>query len=513
MNWMSIPQKRAAMTRNLEYIEEPLLEFGHGQRLKDPRDGLFLFGPLAERRPAQIRVGVVGRLAGLSLYRDWLDKAQRFIPAAEPETAHHLAFPGFEAIFQTSWPTNPIIEIPVSAAEIANSIRKTDRHSAIYETVGLFVDPIVRRLTEDDLGVDVWFVVIPDEVWRLGRPLSRPSRSEAVQDRGALGTRLARRFLREPSLFPEDMEAITPYRYDVNFHHQLKARLIPHKAVVQIVRESSLASQTDTETRRRRLQDPATLAWNLGTTAFFKAGGRPWKLADVRSGVCYVGLVFKLNSIDPSTGNACCGAQMFLDSGDGLVFKGAMGPWYSRDRKEFRLTEDAACDLARRVVSTYVELHGAPPRELFIHGRKRFDVAEWRGFRAAVSEDTNVVCVRISRSQEMKLFRPGRTPVLRGTAYRLSESRALLWTAGYVPELMTYAGREVPNPLLVEVSQGEAELDVVLKDVMGLTKVNFNACIFADGLPVTLRFAEAVGEILTAAPHVEGPPLPFRHYI
>jgi hypothetical protein len=501
------------MIQNLEYIDEPLLEFGYGQRLKDPKDGLFLFGPLAERRPAQMRVGVVGQLGGLALYKEWLGKARRFIPAVEPETPHHLAFPGFEAVFQTSWPILPIIEIPISATEVANSIRKTDRHNAIYETVGLFVDPIVRRLTEDDLGVDVWFVVIPDEVWRLGRPMSRPGRSEAVQDPGALGARLARRFLREPSLFPEDMTGIAAYQYDVNFHHQLKARLIPHKAVVQVVRESSLASQIGTETRRRRLQDPATLAWNLGTTAFFKAGGRPWKLADVRPGVCYVGLVFKINSIDRSSGNACCGAQMFLDSGDGLVFKGAMGPWYSRDRKEFSLTEDAACDLVRRVVSTYKELSGAPLKELFIHGRKRFDEAEWRGFRAAAPKDTNVVCVRISRSQEMKLFRPGRTPVLRGTAYRISPNRALLWTAGYVPELMTYPGREVPNPLLVDISRGEADLGVVMQDVMGLTKVNFNACIFSDGLPVTLRFAEAVGEILTAAPHVEGPPLPFRHYI
>jgi hypothetical protein len=56
-------------------------------------------------------------------------------------------------------------------------------------------------------------------------------------------------------------------------------------------------------------------------------------------------------------------------------------------------------------------------------------------------------------------------------------------------------------------------LDVVLRDTMGLKKVNFNACIFADGLPVTLRFADSVGEILTAAPAVEGPPLSFRHYI
>jgi hypothetical protein len=101
------------MIQNLEYIDEPLLEFGYGQRLKDPKGGLFLFGPLAERRPAQMRVGVVGQLGGLALYKEWLGKAQRFIPAVEPETPHHLAFPGFEAVFQTSWPILPIIEIPV----------------------------------------------------------------------------------------------------------------------------------------------------------------------------------------------------------------------------------------------------------------------------------------------------------------------------------------------------------------------------------------------------------------
>lgn len=55
---------------------------------------------------------------------------------------------------------------------------------------------------------------------------------------------------------------------------------------------------------------------------------------------------------------------------------------------------------------------------------------------------------------------------------------------------------------------GEASLPIVLADIMGLTKVNFNACLFADGLPVTLRFADAVGEILTAAPISEGAPFP-----
>ncbi len=55
----------------------------------------------------------------------------------------------------------------------------------------------------------------------------------------------------------------------------------------------------------------------------------------------------------------------------------------------------------------------------------------------------------------------------------------------------------VPNPLLIDVRKGSV-IEVVLRDVLALTKVNYNSCIFADGVPVTLRFANSVGGILTA---------------
>jgi hypothetical protein len=70
------------------------------------------------------------------------------------------------------------------------------------------------------------------------------------------------------------------------------------------------------------LQDPASVAWNLSTTIFYKADGKPWRIAEVREGVCYVGLVFKLLDNVKGRDNACCGAQMFLGSGEGVVFKG-----------------------------------------------------------------------------------------------------------------------------------------------------------------------------------------------
>jgi hypothetical protein len=501
----------------LIYFSEPMLQFGHGQISDDPRDGLFLFGPLVDqRKPLSMRIGVVGTFDGLFAYREWVRRIRRYVPSPNPNAVHQFAFPGFEAAFKTGWPEKPVIEIAISAAELAKSIRLSDRHRAIHETVSLFAEEITRKLREEEITVDLWFIVIPDEIYLYGRPLSRVPKSERVLIRQTMSQRLARRFQMAPSLFEEDMKEAEMYLYGVDFHNQLKARLLLEKVTTQIVRESTLflPAEATPGTRLRSLQDPATLAWNLCTAAFYKANGRPWKLAQVRDRVCYIGLVFKRTGDDNEGMNACCGAQMFLDTGEGLVFKGALGPWYSPSSSEFHLSRKAAADLIKETLKAYVEEHNNLPDELFIHGQTYFNKDEWSGFVDAVPSETRLVGIRIRRSNEMKLFRSGTHPVLRGTACKVHEKKALLWTTGFVPALDTYPGREVPNPLSVEIVRGEADLDVVLKDVMGLTKMNFNACIFADGLPVTLRFANSVGEIITSAPADRViPPLPFRHYI
>jgi hypothetical protein len=54
--------------------------------------------------------------------------------------------------------------------------------------------------------------------------------------------------------------------------------------------------------------------------------------------------------------------------------------------------------------------------------------------------------------------------------------------------------------------------DFIQTDVLALTKLNYNAYTYGEGEPVTLKLADAVGEILTAGP-VSGAPLPCRLYI
>lgn len=500
----------------LQHIEEPQLAFRYGQELEHPKDGLFLFGPLDDRaNPAEMRIGIIGTPVGLTCFRTWAESIRRYIPSKDENEPHHAGWPGFQGVFGARWPEEPLVELTVSKSDVRDSIRITDRHEAIYKTVDLFEKPIRQHLRHNEAPPAMWFVVIPEEVYRYGRPKSVVPREERIAGSQPFPSKTGQRLLREGSLFPELQKAAEIYRYDLNFHHQMKARLLDLRAVLQIVRDTTLTPHQFTQDGHliREPEDPATIAWNLCTTAFFKASGKPWKLASVRPGVCYVGLVYKMDGTDLEAGNACCGAQMFLDSGDGVVFRGAVGPWYSKKAHEFHLSKEKASELMSLVVDSYRNLHDRPPTELFIHGKTRFNDDEWEGFKSVVPDETNLVGVRIRPTSELKLYRLNKMPVLRGTAYLATRRKGYLWTKGFIPRLDTYPGWEVPNPLLVEIHRGDADLLRVMRDVMGLTKINFNTCKFADGQPVTLKFADAVGEILTAAPVTDLPPLPFRHYI
>lgn len=515
--------KPSAWTRRLDFVPEPLLEFAHGQCAEHPRDGLYLYGPLKEPgSPTSMDYGVIGTSAGLERFSRWAKRVSlaipRYTPRLNPDALHHITFPGFEAAFDTAWPIHPAAQIQLDEAYLDATIHIRNRAEGIKRTVDLFVTKLVAHADREESAPKLWFVVVPEFVYRLGRPNQTVPKAEQTSGSVTLTRKRALRLQTEPPLFPEESEEAEVYHYGQDFRRQLKARLLEHRIVTQLIRETTIAPddfKNDRGFPLRPVEDPATIAWKLCTTAYYKAGGQPWRLANVRPGVCYVGLVFKQTDAFANDTNACCAAQMFLASGDGVVFRGALGPWRTPSRKEFHLTRSAAKDLITMVLSEYEEKHGAPPKELFLHGRSRFSKEEWEGFSEAAPPETKLVCVQIRPSKnEIKLFRWGNYPVIRGTSLPLSEHAAFLWTSGYVPRLDTYLGPETPNPVFVDVHWGECELQTVLSDVMSLTKINFNSCLFNDGLPVTIRFANAVGDILVAAPQKDGSPkLPFKFYI
>lgn len=509
----TIRKTECSMNNKLIKITEPTLLFGHGQAIEDPRDGLTLFGPYEQTAGTSIRYGLIGTSEAISSFAAFVKTIQR--PVSPPNQSHlRPPFPGFDAAFASTLADRPSITFQVPEQILLEAIHLSDRHQRVFRAVSLYAQAIIKATREEEEKVDLWFVVIPDDVYRYCRPQSQIEKELVTKVETWLNPKKAAYLRVNPSMFSEDNEEAIPYQYAAHFHNQLKAQLLSCNLPIQILRQSTISwLSVGAEMLARRMDCRSTIAWNIATAVFYKTVGRPWKLSNVRKGVCYIGLVFKQIEGRADQRTACCAAQMFLDSGDGMVFKGAVGPWFNQERGDFHLTRRAAKQLVGIAVDTYKAKIGHPPAELFLHGRVRFDDEEWRGFIDAIASSTRLVGIRIRSTNDLKLYRKGTHPILRGLAYIRDERTAYLWSRGFIPRLRTYPGMEVPNPLLVDICRGQADIEVVLRDIMGLTKLNYNSCIFSDGIPVTLRFANSVGEILTAGPMKEDAPLPFRFYI
>jgi hypothetical protein len=501
--------------KKLIKLDEPKILFAHDQKMEDPRDGLTLFGPLENNKPYGIRNGIISTPEGLRKFKQYLSNIQG--PILNQNNVTRPMFPGFEAVFRMSWNIDKIIHVEITDAELGQTLYHEDSYKRTFETVSLISKKLISA-QDDDASADVWFVIIPDEVYQYCRPNSTLNKELVVTKKTTTKTR-AKKFISEPSLFAQDNEDSEPYKYEANFHNQLKARLLPYSIPTQILRESTLAPNEYLNgfgfPKRDFSKIAGHLAWTISTAAFYKTGGRPWKLADIREGVCYLGLVYKQDERSRDPRNACCAAQMFLDSGDGIVFKGAVGPWYNKKKGEYHLSKKQAKELVTVALDTYIQKEGKPPKEMFIHAKTKFNSVEWEGFSEAVSNETNIVGITIKTNVPLKIYRQeSKFPMLRGLAYIESAYSAFLWTKGFVPRLGTSLAMEVPNPLYISISKGIADIETVLNDILALTKLNYNACVYGDGEPVTLRFADAIGEILTAAPLGEKtPPLSFKYYI
>jgi hypothetical protein len=308
-----------------------------------------------------------------------------------------------------------------------------------------------------------------------------------------------------------------------DFHNLLKARLIQEKikVPVQLVLDRTLQFKNKDTNVKYDEYLKANVAWTQSTTLYYKLGKLPWKLADIREGVCYIGLVFKNITQNNQKNNVCSAAQMFLKDGDGSVFRGNIGLWESEKPNVYHLDAIAAEELIGMALDDYMEKWSRYPNELFIHSRTYFNDAEWRGFQQAVEKRqayTLLSGIMIKDLNELKLYREAKNQesnygVLRGTALIVDDKEAYLCTKGFIPRLNTSNSIEMPRNLRIKVIRGNTNIEVVLRDILALTKLNYNSSIYGDGIPVTLKFSNRIGSILTSTTDWKVDTRKFMYYI
>lgn len=469
------------------YLEEPDLEFASGGRHIDPRHGLADYGPADVSEPSAriVRAAIVGSREAIEGAQAWLDKCRSPIAARADTPLNHLyvPFPGFEIDrgFRASinWNTRLVRAIPKAELQ---SVANLNPLQSVLAMVELF-DRELAALS-DEPNCDVVIVCRPD----------------AFQDTPA-------------GIGGTEEQALGEM---ADFRALLKARSLRYKQPIQILRRSTWDTNfVDPVNRPKRgRQDEATRAWNLHTALYYKNGGVPWRLPRDSSDLstCYVGISFYRSADEGALQTSV--AQVFNQRGDGVIVRGSQAT-VSKDDRQPHLDEDAACELLMSALEKYRLEHRTMPARVVLHKSSNYTPAETLGFKyaAATSRLDSLELLWLTNSDELRLYRRGQFPPLRGTLLSIDGPRHILYTRGSVPFYRTYPGMYVPQPIAIRAIDTESSAETLAREVLALTKMNWNQTQMDGRDPITLRTARTVGAILRhVGPH-DNPSSRYAHYM
>lgn len=500
------------------YIHEPDLVFGGQQEEKDPRIGLKYHGPYhfkSEKTPSpnRLRVGIVGTGETITMTKRILKVLQSEIKSASANKWLFPDFPGFnvKTSIKCDFVTSENWEAKITEQEITNVLNIADVNRRIAAGVNLFRDKI-RAISLEDNKPDVIVCAVPELIEQYcgisekTRGAKRPKFTD-LEKKIAEFKKKNQTFLDEWGLGLDTDEEPREKDIDLDFRNALKGKIMEYGIPIQLLRDSTAHSILNYGNNpKRSTQEPATFAWNFATALYYKANGKPWRLAKLRQDTCYVGISFYHNLLNPDQEVQTSMAQVFTHNGEGIVLKGS-DVIVDEHTREPHLSEKQSEDLMTKALQTYTEKAGRTPSRVVIHKTTLFSDEERKGFAKAIG-NTAKDYVTINSKNPFRFLRVGNYPVLRGTVVHLSKGKCLLYTSGFTPRIRTYPGHHVPEPLLI-THQGDSEIVEICREIVGLTKLNWNTTEFATQLPITLEFATKVSKVLSELD--EGKPLK-NHY-
>lgn len=462
------------------FIEEPLLEFAGGGRHIDPRHGVWDYGPadIKDPTPRIVKAAIIGPQESIDGLQAWLDRCRLGVGAKRDAHLTHLylPFPGFDVThgFRSIMNFTPRLTraIPKRQLDALNGLHPK---TAVAKAVAIY-DTELAAL-HDEPSCDVIIVCRPDNLNDAAMSKAPKSPDDTEVDGS---TKDGRDFV------------------VADFHALLKARSLRYKQPIQIVRRNTWdPTFKDPHTGRVGAnQDEATRAWNLHTALYYKNGGVPWRLprdaSDLTS--CYIGIAFH-KTADANLQTSV--AQIYNQRGDGVIVRG--GPaTISKDDRRPHLSEDDARDLLETALQRYRTEHRTTPARVVLHKASNYTAAETAGFnQAANTERLDVLeLLWLTSSDHLRLYRNGQQPPLRGTYVTIGNNRHLLYTSGAVPFYKTYPGHYVPQPLGIRTVQTESSPEFLAAEILALTKMNWNQTRLDGRIPITLRTARTVGNIL-----------------
>lgn len=309
------------------------------------------------------------------------------------------------------------------------------------------------------------------------------------------------------------------YDPDFNLHDAIKLYGTNKGIKIQFIEERSLTAY-----------DKCKVMWALSTSLYAKASGVLWHPVVLDDETAFVGISYAKSN----TKGICIGcSQLFDSTGTGirLILKKLDDPQYI-GKNPYMKRDEARTTISKLREEYYKCDPVAKLRRIVIHKTTPFTPQEIAGFTEALEGIEDIELLQIqgySPYRAIKYFIkegkaiPNSFPLERGTTIKLSNDSFLLWTHGCVVgddigncRYNTYykGGRGIPLPVLVKRFYGKASGDTLVKEILMLTKMNWNS---GDNLyknmPVTLDFAKTLSRMSKQKEALYNKSYDFRYFM
>ena len=461
----------------LRYIEEPSLQFGYDQHIC-PKSGIFYYNPfdINQVRPEKITVGIIGKSESIDKVLEWIESCKKYIAGKESKNPHPNLFLDFCGFNKDKGFKSEIVYDETYLRRLNNSefdtiIRKSKNLEDRIEAIANLILGEIKFLSKNKKP-DVILCVLSENFITYIQEKKESEQEEEITE-----------------VTEKDFDAEEISEKEQNFRRYLKAQAMQYNVPIQIVRDR-IAKPT------AEMQDAATIAWNFFTALYYKASGTPWALIrkDSAETTCYAGISF-FKSRDRKTTQTSI-AQIFNELGKGVILRGEEITLKKNDRTP-HLSQEQAYNLLTLSLKEYYDAVKIYPKRLVMHKTSNFSEDEISGFdQAARNLNINQVDLVSIQQSDIRLYREGGYPPMRGTQFTLAENHHILYTRGSIPFYETYPGKYIPSAVEIRFAQYDEAPNLICEEVLALTKMNWNNTQFDRKFPITIECARNVGEIL-----------------
>ncbi|MHA1864250.1 MAG: argonaute/piwi family protein [Candidatus Thorarchaeota archaeon] len=475
---------------SLRFLDEPRLVFNGGNQTVDQKVGLSAYGPYGfpgqdAPSPKSIILGIIGSKETADLALDLIERMKTEIKSSKaPDFVP--PFPGLSpsSSFRcTISVSSGSIEI-FKENELDDVSKQKGFDNKLESAVNLAIEKL-QNIHEREPRPNVVIISLPKTLQKL---------THRGWDSSGMPAYKRDRISRTTQPQSDISKSYT------NLYRAIKIEAMKRSIPTQFIKQKTLLN--------KGVEDPCTVAWNLATGIYYKAGGHPWRLSVTQPGTCYVGISFyysKSNSLKSSM------AQVFSHTGEGLVLRGDSIEETDSDRSP-RLSRTDAETLMSEVLKTYKRQMGNSPSRIVIHKSSRFTEDELAGFKQPLTGISQHDFLTIQKSF-IRLFRIGTHPPIRGTVFTTADGRTHIYTKGYIPFQKHFWGGSTPIPISIVEHHGDTPRMQICKEISGLTKMNWNTASFCSDMPITLVFSEKVGRLLGEMPDDQLPESRYLYYM